>query len=170
MQRAIRVRTVAVRVIRPHRVELARERGQTNVVTKVDTVGRVRRVGESAAQTPVWRPRRAIIGGEGAVVFGVVIRDHVRPAYTGHAVVIATIVEPHCYYDGCGIESNVGQELAVRRRVVVHAYRRAPRRAVISRRAHENVGVIAENEIEIAVACCDPKEITIQRSLDYFTK
>jgi len=27
-----------------------------------------------------------------------------------------------------------------------------------------------ENEIEIAVACCDPKEITIQRSLDYFTK
>jgi len=27
-----------------------------------------------------------------------------------------------------------------------------------------------ENEIEIAIACCDPKEITIQRSLDYFTK
>ena len=27
-----------------------------------------------------------------------------------------------------------------------------------------------ENEIEIAVACCDPKEITIRRSLDYFTK
>jgi len=27
-----------------------------------------------------------------------------------------------------------------------------------------------ENEIEISAACCDPKEITIQRSLDYFTK
>ena len=27
-----------------------------------------------------------------------------------------------------------------------------------------------ENEIEITVACFDPKEITIQRSLDYFTK
>jgi len=27
-----------------------------------------------------------------------------------------------------------------------------------------------EDEIEISVICCDPKEITIQRSLDYFTK
>jgi hypothetical protein len=27
-----------------------------------------------------------------------------------------------------------------------------------------------EDEIEISVTCCDPKEITIQRSLDYFTK
>lgn len=26
------------------------------------------------------------------------------------------------------------------------------------------------DEFEISVACCDPKEITIQRSLDYFTK
>ena len=28
----------------------------------------------------------------------------------------------------------------------------------------------AENEIEIAATCCNPKEITIARSLDYFTK
>src|SRR6476646_3369550 len=27
-----------------------------------------------------------------------------------------------------------------------------------------------ENEVEISATCCDPKEITIQRSLDYFTK
>jgi hypothetical protein len=27
-----------------------------------------------------------------------------------------------------------------------------------------------EDEIEIYVTCCDPKEITIQRSLEYFTK
>ena len=27
-----------------------------------------------------------------------------------------------------------------------------------------------EDTIEISVACCDPKEITIQRTLDYFTK
>lgn len=27
-----------------------------------------------------------------------------------------------------------------------------------------------EDEIEISAACCDPKEITIQRSLEYFTK
>jgi hypothetical protein len=27
-----------------------------------------------------------------------------------------------------------------------------------------------EDEIEISAACCHPKEITIQRSLDYFTK
>jgi hypothetical protein len=26
------------------------------------------------------------------------------------------------------------------------------------------------DEIEISATCCDPKEITIQRSLDYFTK
>jgi hypothetical protein len=26
------------------------------------------------------------------------------------------------------------------------------------------------DELEISVTCCDPKEITIQRSLDYFTK
>jgi len=27
-----------------------------------------------------------------------------------------------------------------------------------------------ENEIEISASCCDPKEIVIQRTLDYFTK
>jgi hypothetical protein len=27
-----------------------------------------------------------------------------------------------------------------------------------------------ENELEISANCCDPKEITIQRSLEYFTK
>lgn len=27
-----------------------------------------------------------------------------------------------------------------------------------------------EEEIEISATCCDPKEITIQRSLEYFTK
>ena len=27
-----------------------------------------------------------------------------------------------------------------------------------------------EDEIEISATCCDPKEITIRRSLDYFTK
>jgi hypothetical protein len=26
------------------------------------------------------------------------------------------------------------------------------------------------DEIEISASCCDPKEITIRRSLDYFTK
>ena len=31
-------------------------------------------------------------------------------------------------------------------------------------------GKKGENEIEIAVTCCDPKEITIQRSLENFTK
>jgi hypothetical protein len=31
-------------------------------------------------------------------------------------------------------------------------------------------GKKGENEIEISATCCDPKEITIQRSLDYFTK
>ena len=31
-------------------------------------------------------------------------------------------------------------------------------------------GKAGEDEIEISAACCDPKEITIQRSLKYFTK
>jgi hypothetical protein len=31
-------------------------------------------------------------------------------------------------------------------------------------------GTSGEDEIEIAATCCDPKEIIIQRSLDYFTK
>jgi hypothetical protein len=31
-------------------------------------------------------------------------------------------------------------------------------------------GKSGKNEIEISATCCDPKEITIQRSLDYFTK
>jgi hypothetical protein len=31
-------------------------------------------------------------------------------------------------------------------------------------------GKEGENEIEISATCCDPKEITIQRSLEYFTK
>ena len=31
-------------------------------------------------------------------------------------------------------------------------------------------GKRGEDELEISVTCCDPKEITIQRSLDYFTK
>jgi len=31
-------------------------------------------------------------------------------------------------------------------------------------------GKKGENEIEISATCCNPKEITIQRLLDYFTK
>jgi len=31
-------------------------------------------------------------------------------------------------------------------------------------------GKRGEDEIEISATCCDPKEITIQRSFDYFTK
>jgi hypothetical protein len=31
-------------------------------------------------------------------------------------------------------------------------------------------GKSGEDEIEISVTCCNPKEITIQRSLEYFTK
>jgi hypothetical protein len=31
-------------------------------------------------------------------------------------------------------------------------------------------GKPGEDEIEISATCCDPKEITIQRSLEYFTK
>ena len=31
-------------------------------------------------------------------------------------------------------------------------------------------GKKGEDELEISASCCDPKEITIQRSLDYFTK
>ncbi len=31
-------------------------------------------------------------------------------------------------------------------------------------------GKRGESEIEISATCCDPKEITIQRALDYFTK
>jgi hypothetical protein len=31
-------------------------------------------------------------------------------------------------------------------------------------------GKSGEDEIEISATCCDPKEITIQRSLEYFTK
>jgi len=31
-------------------------------------------------------------------------------------------------------------------------------------------GKEGEDEIEISASCCDPKEITIQRSLEYFTK
>ena len=142
VQRAIRVRAIAVRVVRPHCVELAGERGQTNVITIVDAVGRVRRVREPAAQAPVRRPSRATVGAEGAEVFRIVIRNHVRPAWTGHAVVIAAIVKAHCHRAACRIERDVGQKLAVRGCVVVHAHGRAPRRAVISRCAHLNIGVV----------------------------
>jgi hypothetical protein len=31
-------------------------------------------------------------------------------------------------------------------------------------------GKAGEDELEISATCCDPKEITIQRSLEYFTK
>ncbi len=31
-------------------------------------------------------------------------------------------------------------------------------------------GKKGEDELEISATCCDPKEITIQRSLEYFTK
>jgi hypothetical protein len=31
-------------------------------------------------------------------------------------------------------------------------------------------GKVGEDELEISATCCDPKAITIQRSLDYFTK
>ena len=56
VQRAIGIRAIAVRVVRPHRVELARMRVQTNVVTIVHAVARIRRVREPAAQARVRRP------------------------------------------------------------------------------------------------------------------
>lgn len=143
MQRAIWVRAIAVRVVRPHRVELASERGQTNIITEVDAVGRIRRVREAAAQAPVRRPSRTTVGAERAVVFRIVVRNHVCPARTWHAVVIATIMKAHCHSAACGIKSNVGQELTIRGRVVVNAHRRGPCRAVVSRRAHLNVRVVA---------------------------
>jgi hypothetical protein len=31
-------------------------------------------------------------------------------------------------------------------------------------------GKKGEDEIEISASCCDPKEVIIQRSLEYFTK
>jgi hypothetical protein len=31
-------------------------------------------------------------------------------------------------------------------------------------------GKKGEDELEISATCCDPKEITVQLSLDYFTK
>ena len=40
--------------------------------------------------------------------------------------------------------------------------------AKINLRTGEGKG--GEDEIEISATCCDPKEITIQRSLEYFTK
>ena len=40
--------------------------------------------------------------------------------------------------------------------------------AKITLRTGEGKG--GEDEIEISAICCDPKEITIQRSLEYFTK
>jgi hypothetical protein len=142
VQRAIRVRAIAVRVVRPQRVELARARVQTNVITIVDAVVRRVRVREPAAQAPVRRPSHAAVGAEGAEVFRIVIRNHVRPARTGHAVVIAAVVKAYCHRAGCRIEGDVGQKLAARGRVVVHAHRCAPRRTVISRSAHQNLGVI----------------------------
>ena len=51
-QRAIRVRAVAVRVVRPHRVELAHERGQTNVITIVDAFAATPSRGERRSPTP----------------------------------------------------------------------------------------------------------------------
>ncbi|PYI95806.1 MAG: hypothetical protein DME98_14765 [Verrucomicrobia bacterium] len=51
-------------------------------------------------------------------------------------------MKAHCHRAGCGIERDVRQKLAPRGRVVVHAHPRAPGRAVITRRAHENVGVV----------------------------
>src|SRR5438094_9118795 len=144
VQRPIRVRAIAVRVVRPNWVELGRVRVLTNVIAIVHAVTRRRRVREPAAQAHVRRPGRAAIGAEGAVVFRIVVRNHVRPAWTGHPVVIATIVKAHCYHAGCAIERNVGQELAADRpqRIVVYAHERAPRRAVVGRGPYINLGVV----------------------------
>ena len=80
VQRAIRIRAVAVRVVRPHRVELSPVRIQTNIVTKVNAVARRRGVGESTAQAHVWRPSGATVCAERAVVFSIIVRYHVRSA------------------------------------------------------------------------------------------
>src|SRR5215471_7590238 len=143
MQRAIRISAVAVRVVRPHRIELAAKRGHTNVVTKVDAVAGVGRVREAATQASVRRKGRATVSGEGAVVFRIIIWNHVGAARTGYAVVIATIMKAYCYRAGRGVEGNVRQKLTVSGRIIVDPHRSAPRCAVVSRRAHLNVGVIA---------------------------
>ena len=51
-------------------------------------------------------------------------------------------MKAHCHRAGCAIERDVWQKLAARSRVVVHAHRRAPCRAVISRSPHQNLGVV----------------------------
>ena len=80
MQSAIRICAIAVRVVGPHHVELAPVRVQTNVVAIVNAVARRRRVRESAAQANVRRKSRTAIGSESAIVFGIVVRNHVGPS------------------------------------------------------------------------------------------
>ena len=124
-------------------MELARARVLTNVVTIVNAISRGRRIREPAAQAHVRRPSRAAIRAEGAEVFRIIVGNKVCPAHTYHAGVVARIVKAHCHRAVCGIERDIRQKLAVDGRVVVHAHRRAPRRAIIGRGAHHDVRVVA---------------------------
>ena len=70
-------------------------------------------------------------------------------------------MKAHCHCAGCEIERDVGQKLAVRGRVVIHAHRRAPRRAVISRRAHQNIGVVV---LVDRLVCVHQVDAIVERS------
>ncbi|PYK54478.1 MAG: hypothetical protein DME48_07950 [Verrucomicrobia bacterium] len=70
-------------------------------------------------------------------------------------------MKAHCHRTGCGTERNIGQKLAVGGRIVVHTHRRAPRRAVIGRRAHHDIRVVV---LVDRLVCVHQIDAVVERS------
>src|SRR5262249_36601949 len=120
LERPVRVRPGAVRVVRPGRVREAAVEAQPAVVAEVDPVPGDVRVRRRGAALLVRIEARPAVARERAPELGVVVRDAVRVAGPARAQVVAGVVPDDGEMSVRRIERDLGHELAVRPRVVVY--------------------------------------------------
>ena len=98
-------------------------------------------------------------------------------AIPGTAPAQVTSGEPNAHFgdtpsraDAASLQKKATEEVALAKQVLLRNGFTAEdlENAKITLRTGGGKG--GEAEIEISATCCDPKEITIQRSLEYFTK
>src|SRR6266536_4810960 len=91
VERAVGVESIAVRVVRPGRMEYAAVEGRARVVAVVDVITRVVGIRRPGTDPQVWRERRAV-PAERAPHLGVGVGDPVGIAGTAAAEIVARVV------------------------------------------------------------------------------
>src|ERR1700758_1686259 len=106
---------------------------QPGVVAVIDAVLRIMGVRRSGADLNVLSKRLPAVGTKCAPNLRIGIGDAVGVTWPAGAMIVASVVPDDRDISGCGIKRNLREELTILGVVVVHAYARAPGRAVIVR-------------------------------------